>query len=109
MLNNKKRVLNDKNRVQSTLNFHDGFFGGALWNLTVLPGIFSHKFPIFVQSWTAKPSKEIDATGNAAYIDFTITCVMDQIKCGTWWSNCIYRAEGEEYKNTYKAQVKTAD
>jgi hypothetical protein len=59
-----------------------------------------------VQSWTVKPSKEIDSTGKAAYMDFTVNCVLDQTKTGNWWANEIYAPEADAYKNYYRQQVK---
>ena len=97
---------NDKERVDNPVNWYKGYYGGALWHLSVLPGIFSHKIPVYVQSWTVKPSKEIDSTGKAAYMDFTVTCVLDQTKTGNWWANEIYAPEADAYKNHYRQQVK---
>ena len=97
---------NDKARVDDPVNWYKGYYGGALWHLSVLPGIFSHKIPVYVKSWTVKPSKEIDSTGKAAYMDFTVTCVLDQTKTGNWWANEIYAPEADAYKNYYRQQVK---
>lgn len=97
----------DVARVDDPLNYSNGYYGGALWHLSILPGIFSHKLPVYVQSWTVKPSKEIDSTGKAAYMDFTVTCVLDQVKTGNWWANEIYAPEADAYKNVYREQVKT--
>lgn len=97
----------DLERVNNPLNYYNGIYGGALWHLSILPGVFSHKLPVYVQSWTAKPSKEIDSTGKAAFMDFTVTCVLDQIKTGNWWANEIYAPEADAYKNTYRRLVKT--
>ena len=108
-LNDSKRVLPDKSRVESPLNYYQGMYGGAIWNLTILPGILKHKIPVYVKSWTAKPSKEIDNKGDAAYMDFTVTCVLDQTKTGTWWNEIIYAPEADLYKNVYKRTVKTPD
>jgi hypothetical protein len=102
-----KLSVPDVDRVNDPLNYYNGYYGGALWHLSILPGIFSHKLPVYVQSWTVKPSKEIDSTGKAAYMDFTVTCVLDQIKTGNWWANEIYAPEAEAYKKVYKQQVKT--
>ena len=96
----------DIERVDDPVNWHKGYYGGALWHLSVLPGIFSHKIPVYVKSWTVKPSKEIDSTGKAAYMDFTVTCVLDQTKTGNWWANEIYAPEADAYKNCYREQVK---
>lgn len=108
-LQDPSRVLPDKTRVESPLNYYTGMFGGAIWNLSILPGILNHKIPVYVKSWTVKPSKEIDCKGQAAYMDFTVNCIMDQTKTGSWWDSIIYSAEGDAYKNLYKATSKTAD
>lgn len=104
-----KFALDDAERVKSKLNWYKGMFGGAIWNLSIFPGIFKHKIPIYIKNWSITPSKEIDRDGNAAYIDFDITCFMDQIKTGTWWADNIYAPESDAYKNLYKKKVKEAD
>lgn len=104
-----KYALNDMQRVQSEVNYRKGMFGAALWNLSIYPGILKHKFPVYIENWSVTPSKEIDRDGNAAYVDFTILCKMDQIKTGTWWSDNIYAPESDAYKNLYKAKVKEPD
>lgn len=96
----------DKTRVDDPINWYRGYYGGALWHLSILPGIFRRKIPVYIQSWTAKPSKEIDSTGKAAYMDFNVTCVLDQVKTGNWWANEIYAPEADAYKNYYRKQVK---
>lgn len=96
----------DIERVDDQVNWYKGYYGGALWHLSVLPGIFSHKIPVYVKTWTAKPSKEIDSTGKAAYMDFTVTCELDQTKTGNWWVNEIYAPEADAYKKLYKEKVK---
>ena len=106
VLVDKRLSRSDGARVDDPINWYKGYYGGALWHLSILPGIFSHKIPVYVQSWTAKPSKEIDSTGKAAYMDFTVTCVLDQVKTGNWWANEIYAPEADAYKNYYRKQVK---
>lgn len=108
-LKNKHYSLTDKGRVQSSVNWRTGIFGGAIWNLSICPGLIKHKIPVYIESWNIVPSKEIDYAGNAAYVDFELKCVMDQIKTGTWWINNIYDSETDAYKNLYKKQVKTPD
>lgn len=104
-----KYALNDMQRVQSPINYYKGMFGGALWNLSIYPGILKHKIPVYIDNWSITPSKEIDRDGNAAYVDFNIHCTMDQIKTGTWWSDNIYAPESDAYKNLYKKKVKEPD
>lgn len=106
---NKQYGLNDADRVKTPANWHTGMFGGALWNLTICPGLLKHKIPVYVKNWNITPSKEIDFNGNAAYVDFDLTCVMDQVKTGTWWINNIYDSETDAYKNLYKRQTKIPD
>lgn len=106
ILVDEKLSKSDIDRVNDQMNWYKGYYGGALWHLSILPGIFSHKIPVYVQSWTAKPSKEIDSTGKAAYMDFTVTCVLDQVKTGNWWANEIYAPEADAYKDAYRSQVK---
>lgn len=108
-LQNKHYSLADKGRVESSVNWQTGIFGGAIWNLTICPGLFKHKIPVYIKSWNITPSKEIDYAGNVAYVDFELKCFMDQDKTGSWWINNIYDSETDAYKNLYKAQVKTPD
>lgn len=108
-LKNKHYSLTDKGRVESSVNWQTGIFGGAIWNLSICPGLLKHKIPVYIESWNITPSKEIDYAGNAAYVDFELKCVMDQLKTGTWWINNIYDSETDTYKNLYKKQVKIPD
>lgn len=108
-LQNKHYSLTDRGRVVSSANWQTGIFGGAIWNLSICPGLIKHKIPVYVKSWSITPSKEIDYAGNAAYVDFELKCIMDQDKTGSWWINNIYDSETDAYKNLYKAQVKTSD
>lgn len=108
-LQNKHYSLTDRGRVVSSANWQTGIFGGAIWNLSICPGLFKHKIPVYIENWNITPSKEIDRDGNAAYVDFELHCVMDQLKTGTWWVNSIYDSETDAYKNLYKAQTKIPD
>lgn len=97
---NTEIMHTDVIRVADETNYSKGIYGGAIWNLTVLPGILNHNIPVYVQSWNAKPSKEIDAKGNSLYYDFTVHCVMDQIKSANWWLNVINDNDFAQYKLT---------
>jgi len=92
-------ALHSDDRVNDTLNYHEGMLGGAIWYLTILPGLLSAQIPVYVDSWSAKPSKEIDANGEASYYDFTLSCTMDQIKSGAWWGQAIRADDYVSYKN----------
>lgn len=105
--NNYQRILegdtisqlhNDKTRVTSSLNTYHGFFGGAIWNLAIMPGILKYKIPVSITNWTATLSKEIDSNGNAAYCDFTVACQTDQDKSAIYWLNQIYSSDTDSYK-----------
>lgn len=108
-LQNKHYSLTDRGRVESSVNWSTGIFGGAIWNLSICPGLLKHKIPVYIKTWNITPSKEIDYAGNAAYVDFELHCEMDQLKTGSWWVNNIYDSETDTYKNLYKKQIKTPD
>lgn len=98
---NNEVIHNDLVRTTSSKNTQDGIFGGAIWNLTLYPGVFSHNIPVYIQSWTATPSKEIDSSGKALYYDFSVNCIMDQIKSASWWVDQIYSDDYVTYKNNF--------
>jgi hypothetical protein len=92
------QLHNDQTRVNSSLNTYNGIFGGALWNLTIMPGILKYSIPVCITNWTASLSKEIDNNGDAAYCDFTIACQTDQDKSALYWLNQIYSSDTDAYK-----------
>lgn len=92
------QMHNDQTRVNSSLNIYNGFFGGAIWNLTIMPGMLKYSIPVSITNWTATLSKEIDSNGDAAYCDFTVTCQTDQDKSALYWLNQIYSSDTDAYK-----------
>jgi hypothetical protein len=92
------QLHNDQTRVNSSLNTYNGIFGGAIWNLTIMPGILKYSIPVCITNWTASLSKEIDNNGDAAYCDFTIACQTDQDKSALYWLNQIYSSDTDAYK-----------
>lgn len=92
------QLHNDQTRVNSSLNIYNGFFGGAIWNLTIMPGMLKYSIPVSITNWTATLSKEIDSNGDAAYCDFTVTCQTDQDKSALYWLNQIYSSDTDAYK-----------
>lgn len=95
-------VLHLDSRVDQPVNYQEGLLGGAVWYLTILPGLINGPIPVFVESWSAKPSKEIDSDGQTSYYDFTITCTMDQIKSGSWWGDSFFSDDYVNYKALQK-------
>lgn len=91
----------DIGRVSHEMNVKQGKFGGALWNLTLYPGLFNYSIPVYVENWSVKQSKQIDSFGNPAYCDFTVTCVMDQQKSANWWLKQIMSDDYDEYKTDF--------
>lgn len=92
------QMHSDQTRVNSTLNTYDGIFGGAIWNLSIMPGILKYSIPVSITNWTVNMSKEIDSNGDAAYCDFTVDCKTDQDKSSLYWLNQIYSSDSDSYK-----------
>lgn len=92
------QLHNDQTRVNSSLNIYNGIFGGAIWNLSIMPGMLKYSIPVSITNWTATLSKEIDSNGDAAYCDFTVTCQTDQDKSALYWLNQIYSSDTDAYK-----------
>lgn len=79
-------TYNDHDRIYSTQNVSSGNFGGNLWLLNLMPGIFKNAIPVFISNWSFKFSKELNKYGNGpVYADFEIGCEMDQVKYAGWW------------------------
>lgn len=79
-------TYNDHDRIYSTQNVSSGNFGGNLWLLNLMPGIFKNAIPVFISNWSFKFSKELNKYGNGpVYADFEIECEMDQVKYAGWW------------------------
>ena len=92
------QLHNDQTRVNSSLNTYNGIFGGAIWNLSIMPGMLKYSIPVSITNWTAALSKEIDSNGDAAYCDFTVACKTDQDKSALYWLNQIYSSDTDTYK-----------
>jgi len=92
------QLHNDQTRVNSSLNTYNGIFGGAIWNLSIMPGMLKYSIPVSITNWTATLSNEIDSNGDAAYCDFTIACKTDQDKSALYWLNQIYSSDTDAYK-----------
>ena len=92
------QMHNDQTRVNSSLNTYNGIFGGAIWNLSIMPGMLKYSIPVSITNWTAALSKEIDSNGDAAYCDFTVACKTDQDKSALYWLNQIYSSDTDAYK-----------
>lgn len=92
------QMHNDQTRVNSSLNTYNGIFGGAIWNLSIMPGMLKYSIPVSITNWTASLSKEIDSNGDAAYCDFTVACKTDQDKSALYWLNQIYSSDTDAYK-----------
>lgn len=92
------QLHNDQTRVNSSLNIYNGIFGGAIWNLSIMPGMLKYSIPVSITNWTATLSKEIDSNGDASYCDFTVTCQTDQDKSALYWLNQIYSSDTDAYK-----------
>lgn len=64
-------------------------YGAQLYKLTIYPFIFKEPLIVYISSWTAKPSKEMNGD-SYYYYDFTLSCTMDQVPCaGTWRQNIL--------------------
>ena len=92
------QLHNDQTRVNSSSNTYNGMFGGAIWNLSIMPGMLKYSIPVSITNWTAALSKEIDSNGDAAYCDFTVACKTDQDKSALYWLNQIYSSDTDAYK-----------
>lgn len=76
----------DYRRVEGPAN-DKSFYGGKLWKLRLMPGIFQRPLIVYVPSWSMNISKEINFTTNEPiYVDFTITCQLDQIPNSHTWT-----------------------
>lgn len=93
----------DLTRLTSDDNILVGKYGGCIWSLNILPGLCMNTFPVYIDSWSVKPSTEIDASGVPSYCDFDISCVMDQIKPSYWWQAMLVSDDYEAYKQLQKA------
>ena len=74
-------------RVETTAN-SENFYGSKLWYLRILPGIFKKPLIVYISNWGVTYSKEMNfTTKEPIWIEFKITCEMDQIASAPVWMN----------------------
>lgn len=77
------------NRVTNSSNTKN-FYGAKLWYLKLLPGIFKKPLIVYISNWGVTYSKEINPdTHEPIWIEFTVTCEMDQIASAPVWMSYI--------------------
>ena len=77
------------NRVTNSSNTKN-YYGAKLWYLKLLPGIFKNPLIVYISNWGVTYSKEINPdTHEPIWVDFTITCEMDQIASAPVWMSYI--------------------
>ena len=77
------------NRVTNSSNTKN-YYGAKLWYLKLLPGIFKNPLIVYISNWGVTYSKEINPdTHEPIWVDFTITCEMDQIASAPVWMRYI--------------------
>ena len=77
------------NRVTNSSNTKN-FYGAKLWYLKLLPGIFKKPLIVYISNWGVTYSKEINPdTHEPIWVDFTVTCEMDQIASAPVWMRYI--------------------
>ena len=77
------------NRVINSSNTKN-YYGAKLWYLKLLPGIFKNPLIVYISNWGVTYSKEINPdTHEPIWVDFTITCEMDQIASAPVWMRYI--------------------
>lgn len=83
--NIEKTIMTNNARVANSVSS----YGAQLYKLTIYPFIFKEPLIVYISSWTAKPSKEMNGD-SYYYYDFTLSCTMDQVPCaGTWRQNIL--------------------
>ena len=76
-------------RVTNSSNTKN-FYGAKLWYLKLLPGIFKKPLIVYISNWGVTYSKEINPdTHEPIWIEFTVTCEMDQIASAPVWMRYI--------------------
>ena len=74
-------------RVETTAN-SENFYGAKIWYLRILPGIFKKPLIVYISNWGVTYSKEMNLiTQEPIWIEFKITCEMDQIASAPVWLN----------------------
>ena len=77
------------NRVTNSSNTKN-FYGAKLWYLRLLPGIFKKPLIVYISNWGVTYSKEINpVTHEPIWVEFTVTCEMDQIASAPVWMRYI--------------------
>ena len=77
------------NRVTNSSNTKN-YYGAKLWYLKLLPGIFKKPLIVYISNWGVTYSKEINpVTHEPIWVDFTVTCEMDQIASAPVWMRYI--------------------
>lgn len=77
------------NRVTNSSNTKN-YYGAKLWYLRLLPGIFKKPLIVYISNWGVTYSKEINPdTHEPIWVDFTVTCEMDQIASAPVWMRYI--------------------
>ena len=77
------------NRVTNSSNTKN-FYGAKLWYLKLLPGIFKKPLIVYISNWGVTYSKEINpVTHEPIWVEFTVTCEMDQIASAPVWMRYI--------------------
>ena len=78
--NIQEKIKTNDARVANSISS----YGAQLYKLTIYPFIFKEPLVVYISSWTAKPSKEMNGD-NYYYYDFTLSCTMDQVPCAVTW------------------------
>jgi hypothetical protein len=74
-------------RVENSANYKN-FYGSKIWYLRILHGIFKKPLIVYISDWGVSFSKEMNfETKEPIWIEFKITCVMDQIASAPVWMN----------------------
>ena len=77
------------NRVTNSSNTKN-YYGAKLWYLKLLPGIFKKPLIVYISNWGVTYSKEINpVTHEPIWVEFTVTCEMDQIASAPVWMRYI--------------------
>lgn len=77
------------NRVTNSSNTKN-YYGAKLWYLKLLPGIFKNPLIVYISNWGVTYSKEINPdTHEPIWVEFTVTCEMDQIASAPVWMRYI--------------------
>ena len=77
------------NRVTNSSNTKN-YYGAKLWYLKLLPGIFKNPLIVYISNWGVTYSKEINPdTHEPIWVEFTVTCEMDQIASAPVWMSYI--------------------